>query len=69
MRTTNKVSSTKVCPIDGTVAGDRIPGSKHFRAFCGGCGEAIRVRDRHLAVHGTPCCDDCTPKSIRSGLK
>lgn len=41
---------------DGLRHGDRIPGSRLFRAFCRGCGEAMRVTDPDLY----PDCEECS---------
>lgn len=36
--------------------GDRIPGSRLFRAFCEGCGEPMRVAD----PDSHPDCEECS---------
>jgi len=37
--------------------GSIIPGTKHRRAYCGVCGEPIRIKARGRYSHGT--CDRC----------
>ena len=41
---------------DGLRHGDRIPGSRLFRAFCRACGEAMRVPD----PDSYPDCEECS---------
>jgi len=41
---------------DGTRAGDRVPNSKFFRAFCTGCGQPIRVASEDI-LSGE--CNEC----------
>jgi hypothetical protein len=48
---------------DGTLAGEKIPGSRLYRAFCQGCGTAIRFQasgtlDAHARC-GSQCCEEC----------
>lgn len=42
---------------DGTKSGDKIPGSRWFRAFCSRCGEPMRVQDP-TEIH---FCSECSP--------
>jgi hypothetical protein len=48
---------------DGTRAGDLVPGSKFYRAFCCGCGEPIRFAKREDTPPRTTaqsqCCNTC----------
>jgi ribosomal protein S27E len=41
---------------DGTRAGDRIPNSRFFRAFCIECGQPMRVSSHEVL---TSSCNDC----------
>ncbi len=41
---------------DGTKAGDRIPNSRFFRAFCCDCGQPIRVSSKEII---TGVCNEC----------
>ena len=43
--------------------GDRVPGSRWFRAYCPGCGEAMRVTQFDLKKPDRCWCGDCDPTS------
>jgi hypothetical protein len=51
-----KDSSGEWVASDGTRAGDRIPNSRFFRAFCVECGQPIRVVSGEIL---SGVCNDC----------
>ena len=60
-RKAKSLTKTKPCN-DGLRHGDRIPGSRHYRAFCKRCGCAMRV-DAAYTVNGGKeiYCETCSP--------
>lgn len=44
---------------DGTVLGERIPGSRFVRSICDGCSELIRVTQASTRDY----CETCDPRS------
>ena len=51
-------------------AGQQVPGSKYVRAFCRGCGAAMRVSKRVFDSGGYPTCSDCArPLRIGQGTR
>jgi ribosomal protein S27E len=55
MEVTKDSNGEWVAP-DGTRAGDKIPNSKFFRAFCVGCGQPIRVASEKVLSSE---CNEC----------
>jgi hypothetical protein len=51
---------SKLTAADGTVHGDRIPGSFFYRSFCRECDEPMRVEEGLLVLGGV-LCEVCNP--------
>lgn len=44
--------------------GEPIPGSRYFRAFCGRCGDPMRVDYAHLRE--ATYCETCAPRPLKN---